>query len=110
MSISEGYKLNQCYFKLSYCHSKMAIPDIESWVFIGKNIKGNEEDDSWYFQDPPSFCKEDNLKQWSDDEEAMEYFRNLEPEIIILNKNNPDLILYSVEELIGKLKQIPHAL
>lgn len=83
----------------------MQIPEIETWIFIGKNIKG-ENEEAWYFQDPDSICKEDNIIKWADDTDALNYFRNLESKILILKKNDPELVLYSAEELIEKLKQI----
>jgi len=103
---SKDYIVGEAYFRFYYYNPQMMIPDTDTCVYIGKNIRGDETTDTWYFQDPGSYCKEDNIEKFSDDEESVEYFKSLEPEYLLLNENTPDIVLYSLEEVIEELKKI----
>ena len=44
------------YYIVTYTDEDMLLPKIRTLVFIGKNIKGNEEKAQWYFQDTESYA------------------------------------------------------
>ncbi len=44
------------YFLVWYFDGEMNIPDIETHIYVGKNIfEEGDDNDSWYFQDPESY-------------------------------------------------------
>jgi hypothetical protein len=40
----------QLYFMVTYPDVDMAYPEIKSFIYLGKNISDEDEEDSWYFQ------------------------------------------------------------
>jgi hypothetical protein len=50
----EELKIGDTYFKVSYVDDDMTIPLVDSVVFIGLNLDGDEED-TLYFQDVESY-------------------------------------------------------
>lgn len=51
---AEELKIGDTYFKVSYADADMTIPLVDSVVFIGFNLDGDEED-TLYFQDVESY-------------------------------------------------------
>ena len=53
----ESHKLvvDKFYFRLLYASEKLDVPSVETYFYLGKNIKGNEKEDIYYFQDAYSF-------------------------------------------------------
>jgi hypothetical protein len=48
------------YFLVWYYDEEMRIPDIETHIFVGKNVFSEPDapgQDAWYFQDPDSYVK-----------------------------------------------------
>ncbi len=45
------------YFLVWYFDEEMNIPEIETHIYVGKNVFSDEKPvkDSWYFQDPESY-------------------------------------------------------
>ncbi len=50
--------IGRCYFLISFLDEEMRIPEIETYIYIGKNLisESDVSDESgWYFQDPESY-------------------------------------------------------
>lgn len=56
----ESLKVGQCYFMVSYLDNSMRIPEIETYIYVGKNLypeDGNNGRNFWYFQNPETYLK-----------------------------------------------------
>lgn len=49
----------ECYFDLGFYDTISDIPDIDTWIYIGKNILQSDgsPDERWYFQEPESYMR-----------------------------------------------------
>ena len=48
----------KAYFEIVFCLPEEGVPEIESYIFIGKNIFNDDKDgDEYYFQTPRSYYK-----------------------------------------------------
>jgi hypothetical protein len=48
------------YFLISFFDNDLTIPDIEIYIYIGKNVLPSDkesEGNSWYFQDPETYLQ-----------------------------------------------------
>lgn len=66
MSDEIKYEPGQCYFMLGYCDRDLRIPDIETYICLGKNIFGPQSEDCWYFQEARSFVEDGRATSMSD--------------------------------------------
>jgi hypothetical protein len=55
----------QFYFLLLFYLSKIEIPMIKTFIYVGKNLedKGNKTRDEWFFQDPRSYLEHGSFLQ-----------------------------------------------
>jgi hypothetical protein len=60
------FEPGQCYFMLGYCDRDLRIPDIETYIFLGRNVFGPQSEDLWYFQEARSFVEHGRVKTTSD--------------------------------------------
>lgn len=47
----------QVYFMVTYPEMVMAYPEIQSFVYLGKNLSDEDVEDSWYFQPLDDYVK-----------------------------------------------------
>ena len=85
------------YFLVWFYDDDLSIPDIETHIFVGKNLlpsDKNSEEERWYFQEPESFLKNGlflDVKNLSEndilraDQETLEMIYDLEGLIILLS-------------------------
>lgn len=55
MISEDDLSVGNSYFLVGYFDDDLTIPDIETYIYIGKNVlpcDKDEDEDSWYFQDP----------------------------------------------------------
>ena len=45
-----SYLEGQVYFRVTYPDGSMSIPLIETFVFIGKNLSEEDQEETWYFE------------------------------------------------------------
>ena len=48
------------YFLVGFFDNNLSIPDIETYIYVGKNVlpsDNDSEEESWYFQDPETYSK-----------------------------------------------------
>ena len=69
----EAFEIGKVYFEGSLLHPKYPIPEIETWVYVGKNLFSDDGSDAdvYYFTNPQKYYEED-LKQAIDDEAFFE--------------------------------------
>lgn len=61
--------IGKVYFVCSYAHPKYPIPEITAYVYIGKNLEADLQDnDEYYFELPESYFAEDIKAALSEDE------------------------------------------
>jgi hypothetical protein len=51
------YHYGKVYFRVSYADISMRYPNIESFVYVGKNISDEDKEDAFYFQPARDFSK-----------------------------------------------------
>ncbi len=90
-------EVGKAYFDISWSTAETKVPDIETYIFIGKNIYG--EADEYYFQTPYSYEKHGDF--------SVNKNKNIkaEAEIILLP---PDLVevLFTLEGVIEHLQSL----
>src|SRR5262245_10807000 len=61
----------ECYFQIGYSDTVHDIPIIETWIYVGKNLRREPDgSDHWYFQDADSYIKHGSFVGLSDDVES----------------------------------------
>jgi hypothetical protein len=50
-------EVGKTYYYLTYADPGFTMPGLDPVVYVGKNIVGDEQEDSYYFQDTPSFTR-----------------------------------------------------
>jgi len=69
----EAFEIGKVYFEGSLLHPRYPIPEIETWIYVGKNLFADDEagEDAYYFINPQKYY-EDDLKKAIDDEDFFE--------------------------------------
>ena len=91
--------VGRAYFIAGYCDEDMRVPDIDTYIFIGKNMADgddNRNQDSWYFQTPSSYFAEGIIT---------EIKGNVEDKILLLGSDVLDMV-YDLEGLIEFLNNL----
>lgn len=55
--MSAKFRSGEVYFRLTFPDVTMAYPKIETFVFVGKNLSDEDQEDIWYFQFADSYVK-----------------------------------------------------
>jgi hypothetical protein len=50
-------EVGKTYYYLTYADPGLTMPGLNPVVYVGKNIFGDEKEDTYYFQDTPSFTR-----------------------------------------------------
>src|SRR5258708_2115992 len=48
--MTERFLHQRLYFRVTYLEPGNYFPSIEGFVYVGKNLSDEDEDDTWYFQ------------------------------------------------------------
>lgn len=51
------FEEGQVYFMVTYPDVAMAYPEVQSFVYLGKNLSDEDDEDCWYFQDLNDYVK-----------------------------------------------------
>ncbi len=91
-------KIEKCYFMVDFYDKDLSVPNIETYIYIGKNIYGNQdnEKDSWYFQEPDIFF---------DKGTSHEQDNSLENGIIFIEQDMLEFV-YDINGVISELSGI----
>ena len=80
----------KAYFEIVFCLPEDVVPEIESYIFIGKNIFNDYKDgDEYYFQTPCSYYKHGNFAEEKDKMDADAWCASAKPHIDYLLMNQP---------------------
>jgi|GEM_PF-6631584 len=53
-----GLKEGGCYFLIGYYDEDLKVPSIETYIYLGRNLRGEHAaDERWYFQEAGSFIE-----------------------------------------------------
>jgi hypothetical protein len=52
-----NFEDGQVYFMVTYPDVAMAYPEVQSFVYLGKNLSDEDDEDSWYFQPLNDYVK-----------------------------------------------------
>jgi hypothetical protein len=93
----------KAYFEIVFCLPEEGVPEIESYIFIGKNIfKGDNDSDEYYFQTPCSYYKDGNF---AEEKDKMDAAKRAKAEIVLMHEDAIDG-LYTIDTLIAELKTL----
>lgn len=93
----ETYRAGECYYRLLYREGALMYPIVDTFVFLGMNLSDDEED-TWYFQDPVSYDRTGPVTESGDENASVFSFKAGELDSI--------LDLHSLtEQLIAALKR-----
>lgn len=88
-----------CYFEMFYCVPQLYIPEIKTYIFVGKNLYPDDEQSrasSWYFQDPKSYLLNGPFTAMEDSSRG---------DIVQVNRERLS-IMYSLDGVISELQRI----
>jgi hypothetical protein len=91
---------DKAYFEVSYATRDSKIPDIETYIYIGKNIfspRGTTDD--YYFQTPHSYLTHGNFSEISN------LSQRAEAQIMLMKADMVET-LYSLDELLRMLSAL----
>jgi hypothetical protein len=92
-----SYRAGDCYYRLHYREGAMMYPIVDTLVFLGLNLSDDEED-TWYFQDPVSYERSGPVTESADENASVFSFK--------LGELDSILDLHSLtEQLIAALKR-----
>ena len=93
----------KAYFEIVFCLPEDVVPEIESYIFIGKNIFNDDKDgDEYYFQTPRSYYKHGNF---AEEKDKMDAAKRAKAEIVLMREDAIDS-LYTMDSLIAELKTL----
>ena len=93
----------KAYFEIVFCLPEDVVPEIESYIFIGKNIFNDDKDrDEYYFQTPRSYYKHGNF---AEDKDKMDAAKRAKAEIVLMHEDTIDS-LHTMDSLIAELKTL----
>ncbi len=93
----------KAYFELVFCVPEEGVPEIESYIFIGKNIfNDGDGGDEYYFQTACSYYKDGNF---AEEKDKLNPQKRAKAEIVLMHEDTIDG-LYTMERLIEELKTL----
>jgi hypothetical protein len=69
-----SYRAGECYYRLVYREGALLQPIVETFVFLGINLSDDQED-TWYFQDPVSYDRSGPVTESGDEHAAVFSFK-----------------------------------
>ena len=57
----DQFTIGEVYFRITYPGPSLNYPQIESFVFVGKNLSDEDTEDTWYFQFADSYAKSGSI-------------------------------------------------
>jgi len=57
----DQFVVGEVYFRITYPGPSLNYPQIESFVFVGKNLSNEDTEDTWYFQLADSYAKSGSI-------------------------------------------------
>ena len=57
----DQFLVGEVYFRVTYPGSSLNYPQVESLVFVGKNLSDGDTQDTWYFQFADSYAKSGSI-------------------------------------------------
>lgn len=90
----------KAYFDVSWSSEETKVPDIDTYIFIGKDIFSGTEDE-YYFQTPYSYEKHGDFSKLKDQNTKSK------AEIILLKEDMVEILytLDSLNDYFGELKE-----
>jgi hypothetical protein len=61
--MSADYREGGVYFRLTYPDREMRYPQVESFVFVGKNLSDEDSEDTWYFQFSSDYARNGSTRK-----------------------------------------------
>ncbi len=95
MDGSLKYREGGVYYRLTFPDAGLLYPQVESFVFVGKNLSDEDTEESWYFQFADSYAKDGSiLKSTGGDRKVC----------IAIRRDLPDML-----DLAGLIKELEAA-
>ena len=59
--MSTEYREGEVYYRLTFPDSGLFYPQVETFVFVGKNLSEEDTEETWYFQFADSYAKSGSI-------------------------------------------------
>jgi hypothetical protein len=59
--MSTEYREGEVYYRLTFPDAGLFYPQVETFVFVGKNLSDEDTEDTWYFQFADSYAKSGSI-------------------------------------------------
>jgi hypothetical protein len=104
----QALEIGKVYFEGSFLHPAYPIPEIETWVYVGRNLFGDEEPDgnAFYFVNPQKYYEAD-LQEAIDDPA---FFEDIDGYYVVAESDLDGIM--TIDELaawLAGLKRAEHA-
>lgn len=61
--MSKNYREGDLYFRLTFTDPKLGYPQVETFVFVGKNLSDEDAEDTWYFQFSADYAANGSIRK-----------------------------------------------
>lgn len=59
--MTDQFLVGDLYFRVKYAEHLLKYPQLDSFVFVGKNLSKDDLEDTWYFQFADSYAKHGSI-------------------------------------------------
>jgi len=59
--MNTSYREGEVYYRLTFPDAGLRYPQVESFVFVGKNLSDEDQEETWYFQFADSYAKSGSI-------------------------------------------------
>lgn len=98
----ENYRAGECYYRLLYREGALLYPIVDTFVFLGMNLSDDEED-TWYFQDPISYDRSGPVTESGDETAAVFSFKRYELENVLDLHSLTEQLIVALKRQYGSL-------
>lgn len=98
----ENYRAGECYYRLLYREGALLQPIVDTFVFLGLNLSDDEED-TWYFQDPISYDRSGPVTESGDEQASVFSFKQHELERILGLHSLTEQLIVALKRQYGQM-------
>ena len=93
--MSTEYREGEVYYRLTFPDAGLLYPQVETFVFVGKNLSDEDTEDTWYFQFADSYAKSGSILKSKDGDRRV---------CLATRRDLPDML-----DLVGLIKELEAA-
>lgn len=59
--MNSDYREGEAYYRITFPDDGLFYPNVETFVFVGKNLSDEDTEDTWYFQFAESYATDGSI-------------------------------------------------